>query len=95
MNITWSDTAEKDFKENIDFLFLKWNDEVVKDFTFETERVLKIIMEQPKAFQSHKKRNVHFVPITKQITLYYDIKKNEIVLLRFWNTLRNPKTIKL
>lgn len=95
MKISWSDKAEEDFESNIVFLLEEWNEIVAQNFTFETERVLKIISTNPKAFQKHKKMKCHIVPITKHITLFYDIKRKEIELLRFWNNFKNPRKLKL
>lgn len=95
MKITWSDKAEEDFASNIEYLYQDWNEAVVQDFTAETERVLKIIQATPKIFRKHKKSNVHVAPITKHITLFYDVKKKEIQLLRFWNNFQNPRKLSL
>jgi plasmid stabilization system protein ParE len=95
VKITWSNKAEEDFDQNIQFLLEEWTETVVQDFTFETERVLKIISINPKAFQKHKKMKCQIVPITKHITLFYDVKRKEIELLRFWNNFKNPRKINL
>jgi plasmid stabilization system protein ParE len=95
MKIIWSEKALQDFEQNIDYLFEEWNQDVVQDFTSETERILEILKETPKAFQKHKKTKVHIVPIVKQVTLFYDVKSSHIELLRFWNNYKNPRQIKL
>lgn len=95
MNIVWSDFALADFESNILFLSDEWNEQVIQDFTSETERILNIISKTPKAFPKHNNQNIHSVPITKHITLFYDVKINEIQLLRFWNNYQNPKKMKL
>ena len=95
MNIIWSDKAEEDFEQNIIYLLDNWDEKVVQKFTYETEFVLSIISKSPKVFQKHKKINVHFVPITKHVTLFYEIENKEIYLLRFWNNFQNPRKVKL
>ena len=95
MKIIWSKEAEEDFEQNILYLMEKWNESVILNFTSETERILKIITTNPNAFQKHKKSNVHFVPITKHISLFYDVKSQEIELLRFWNNYKKPNKKKL
>lgn len=70
MKIIWSDKAEEDFKQNIEYLFQEWNEEVVQNFTFETERVLKIIERTPKIFQKHKKKTCILCPL-QNISLYF------------------------
>jgi plasmid stabilization system protein ParE len=95
MTILWSAKAEEDFESNIIYLLENWSIEVVQDFTSETEKVLNILTINPKAFQENKAIRCHVVPITKQITLFYEIKKKQIILLRFWNAYQNPRTLKI
>lgn len=95
MNLIWTDKAEEDFEQNILFLLDKWDEKVVKKFTTETSFILKILGKTPKVFQKDKKINVHFVPITKHVTLFYEIHKSEVVLLRFWNNYQNPRKMRL
>jgi plasmid stabilization system protein ParE len=71
MTIFWSQKAEEDFESNIIYLLENWSTEVVQNFTFDTEKVLNILMINPKAFQQNKRLNCYAVPITKQITLFY------------------------
>lgn len=94
LKVIWSPRAEEDYVENIDYLLDEWTLGVAIDFANETDRVLKIIAESPKAFQRHKKMKCHIVPITKHITLYYDVKRKEIELIRFWNNYKNPRNKK-
>ncbi len=91
--IRWSKSAESDFEENLNYLFEQWDEKVVLDFTLESERVFEIIAQKPKAFRKYKK-NIHQVPITKHITLFYRVEKNKIELLRFWNNFKKPRVIK-
>lgn len=69
MKLTWSDKAEDDFAHNIEFLYKEWNEAVVKDFTLETERVLKIIQNTPSTFRLHEGTNVRMAIITKRLVL--------------------------
>ena len=93
MKIIWSKVAEVDLEENLNYLNDEWNEKVVLDFTIETERIFEIIVQKPKAFKKFKK-NIHQVPITKHITLYYRIGKDKIELIRFWNNFKKPQEIK-
>ena len=94
MKISWSELAESDFRYNTQFLIKEWDLNVIQDFNDEVERIIGILPEFPTAFQKHKKRNIHFVPITKQITLYYRVYRSAIILLKFWNTYQNPRKVK-
>lgn len=95
MEIKWSRIAEEDFDHNISYLLSEWNTQVAKDFVTKTERVLFLIGKTPKAFKKHKTAHVHIVPITQQITLFYELRNKEILLLRFWNNYKNPRKLTL
>lgn len=95
MNVEWSDLAISDFEQNIEFLYQNWTEQVVYDFIFETERVIELISVSPTVFRKNTMANVHLVTITKQITLIYQVEKNSIQLLRFWNNFKDPTQIVL
>ena len=87
--------AVEDFDRNIVYLINFWNVKVVRQFTAETINVIELISINPQAFQFYKEQNCYAVPITKQITLFYEFRKNEIILLRFWNNYQNPRGLTL
>jgi plasmid stabilization system protein ParE len=95
LKIHWSVLAKKDFDENIEYLLTDWNQKVARNFTNEVLRVLEIINQSPKIFNYNKELHVYQVQITKHIKLFYEIKSNKIILLRFWNNYKNPKSISL
>ena len=41
-------------------------------------------------FKSTAYKNVFQIVVLKQITLFYEIEDNAIILLRFWNNYKNP-----
>ena len=87
--------AVEDFDRNIVYLINFWDEKVVRQFTAETINVIELISINPKAFQFYKEQNCYAVPITKQITLFYEFQKNEIILLRFWNNYQHPSGLNL
>ncbi len=96
MTIFWSEMAEKDFENNILYLINNWDQHVSQQFTLELERVLAIIRINPKTFQYNRSVKCHIVPITKQITLFYEVRSNhELVLLRLWNNYQQPSKLVL
>lgn len=94
--IVWSKPAQVDYWSNIDFLIDKWTETEALNFIFKTETILDVISENPKAFQKFNyKRNIHVVPVTKEINLFYMVRKDRIELLRFWNNYQNPQKLNL
>ncbi|MEF9987433.1 MAG: hypothetical protein RR735_09985, partial [Bacteroidales bacterium] len=60
------------------------------------DNLIQLLMKQNLIFKPSNYKDVFQVPVTKQITLYYKVlKDNEIELLRFWNTYQNPEKLKL
>jgi plasmid stabilization system protein ParE len=91
MKVFWSEMAEKDFENNILYLINNWDEHVTQQFTFELERVLTIIRINPETFQYDQIVKCHIVPITKHITLFYEVHANEeLVILRLWNNYQHP-----
>ncbi len=95
MTILWSEKAVEDFESNIIYLLENWSIEVVQEFTAEIEKVLNILTINPKAFQYNNLIKCHVVPISKQITLFYEVKKKQVILLRLWNNYQNPRKLKV
>lgn len=95
-NIHWSETAQFDYWDNIDFLQRKWTINEVYSFMDKTEEVLNILKKENVTFKPTNYENTFQVPITKQITLYYKVNSdNDIELLRFFNTYQNPDKLLL
>jgi plasmid stabilization system protein ParE len=93
--ITWSDDAVADYHQAIDFLLLEWSEQVAITFIEEVEAVLDILKLQPELYPFSYYPNVRRAVIRKQVTLYYTSDKEEIVLIRFWNTYQNPDNLKI
>lgn len=94
--IVWSKPAQVDYWSNIDFLIDKWTETEALNFIFKTDTILEVISENPKAFKKFNyKRNIHVVPVTKEINLFYMVRKDTIELLRFWNNYQNPQKLNL
>lgn len=92
--INWSNTAQFDFWNNIDFLQRKWTVNEVYNFMDKTKEILNLLKTENVTFKPTGYKNTFQVPITKQITLYYRINTdNNIELLRFFNTYQNPEKL--
>lgn len=90
--IIWTDTAEQDYLQNIDYLLERWTVKETENFIQKVDEFLAIIESKPKTFQKANYRDTHFVVIVKQITLFYSIDGKNVNLLRFWNNTKDPNT---
>nr|WP_315223921.1 type II toxin-antitoxin system RelE/ParE family toxin [uncultured Flavobacterium sp.] len=95
VEIIWTEIAKIDYWINIEYLEREWTLQDVYNFMDKTDDLFDLLTKQNLIFKPTKYKEVYYVPITKQITLYYKVSKNhKIELLRFWNTYQNPKKLK-
>lgn len=95
VNIIWTEKAIADFSDSIYYLETQWSEKEINRFLEKTDEILDKLSKGNLTFQSTEHQNIYYVPILKQITLYYKITAKTTYLLRFWNNYQNPKTIKL
>jgi len=93
--IIWTPRAEKTFNAVIAYLEKEWTEKEVKKFISETSRVIKLISEKPETFRKSIQIYIREAVITKHNLLIYRIKGENIFLLSFWATRKNPKKKKI
>ena len=95
MKVVWSSEASYTFEQNIIYLQTEWNESVIDSFITRTEQAIELISKNPLLFPVlNKKKAIHRCVIVKQITLYYHVADNYVLLLTFWNNYQNPKKLK-
>lgn len=89
--IVWVPLAIETFMEEIDFIYLKWNQKEVDDFVMLVDKNLKRLSINPLIGQIHK--NVYKIVISKQTSLFYRIikKDKKVELVYFWNNKRDSQ----
>ena len=95
MEIIWSDDAKLDYDENIEYLLKEWSEESASTFIEEVEAVLELLKTNPKLYPKSNYKSIRRAVIRKQITLFYQDKGSSIYLVRFWNTYKDPQSLKL
>ena len=90
MEIIWSDEAKKTFKNNVKYLKKYWSQKEVDSFVFEAFRTLEIIKKMPHIGRYDNYFQCNILVIVEQISLFYDIKDNKIILLTFWDNRQKP-----
>jgi plasmid stabilization system protein ParE len=93
LNIIWSDEAVDDVLENIDYLEKHWTKKEVNKFSKEIDAILEKLSIGNLTFKPSGYKNTHQVPIVPQITLYYQVQDNDVLLVRFWNNNRDPNNL--
>lgn len=93
LNIIWSEDAIEDVVQNIDYIEKRWTKREVSKFSEKIDAVLEQLSKGNLTFKPSGYKNIFEVPIVKQITLYYQIQENNIILIRFWNHYRDPNAL--
>jgi plasmid stabilization system protein ParE len=88
--IVWSDQAQFDFENIIEFLRKEWSEKEIRNFILETSRVINFISEHPYIFRNTKHYNAREVLVTSHNLLVYKIDGDKIILITFWDTRQNP-----
>ena len=92
--IIWSIRAHNNLEIIISYLEKNWTEKEIKKFVLKLDRCLNILVNNPEAFPlSRIKHGLRRVVITKQNTLFYSIKVNNIFLVNIFDTRQNPKNI--
>ena len=95
MEVIWSDDATEDYQDNIQFLLNRWSERSAMNFIEEINTIIDLLKLNPEAYPLSNYKGVRRAVIRKQITLFYQKKENSIVLIRLWNTYKNPDSLKL
>jgi len=95
--ISWTDEAKYTFNENIEYLEDEWDLSTINNFLDRVEEVEASISENPNLYPVYRKADqVHKCVLNKHITLFYRVvSSNKIDFITFWNTHKNPKSLKL
>ncbi|GAA5040119.1 hypothetical protein GCM10011506_40250 [Marivirga lumbricoides] len=94
--IEWSPRARQDYLKLLDYLADKWGNKTVNKFNNRLQSILKLISEMPDLYPSSgKRKQVRRCVISKQTSLYYQIKKDKIELITMFDNRQNPTKKKL
>ena len=91
--IIWTERSKLDYWDNIEYLGREWTEKEIIRFNKKTNEVLSSLLQENVVFKSTNYKNIFEVIVIKQITLFYEVKEENIILLRFWNNYQDPKKL--
>ncbi|OGF17779.1 MAG: hypothetical protein A2509_07020 [Candidatus Edwardsbacteria bacterium RIFOXYD12_FULL_50_11] len=95
MRIVWSEPAAKDYRFVIEYILAEWGESVASEFINKVDKVIEIIIANPKVFPKSDFKNVRKVVILPQLSLFYIEEKSTVVIVRLWDNRQNPDKLKL
>jgi plasmid stabilization system protein ParE len=94
-SIKWLPEAEITYALVIEYLEENWTPKDINSFIDRTDEVINFIAQNPEQYVYSKKRDAFRAVVTRQISLYYRIKGDDIELLIFWDTRQDPEKLKI
>lgn len=94
--VIFSSKADNDLTGIIEYLKSEWSASQIRNFNSILDRKLEIIVNYPYSYPSIlNNKNIRKCVLTKQISLFYLIKKDIIFILRLFDSRSNPSKLKL
>ena len=93
-SIKWLPEAELTYALILKYLEENWTSKEVMNFVDRTDKVIESIAERPKLYIYSKKKGAFRAVVTKQTSLFYRIKSDEIELLIFWDNRQDPAKLR-
>lgn len=92
LSVFWSKKSDKRFDEIIDFLLNNWGEKSVSIFVTKIHEFIEIVGEFPEIGSlEHKELNIRAFVVVKQITIFYQLRENKIIILNLYDNRQKPK----
>lgn len=91
--VIWSEEADRDYDDNIEWLLSEWGQKEAIAFTGCVESLLSKISKYPEMYPESRYKGIGTAVVVKQVSLLYRIVKGNIELVRFWNNYQNPENM--
>lgn len=92
LTVYWTKRADKKLASITDYLNQEWGENVVRKFIKTIDDFLDILVEFPEIGSlENSQKNIRGFVIVKQLTLFYRIKNNKIIILNLFDNRQSPK----
>ncbi|MBN1199763.1 MAG: type II toxin-antitoxin system RelE/ParE family toxin [Bacteroidales bacterium] len=91
LKIVWSKRAYLKFDQITSRLLAEWGEKSTREFIHKVFDFLEILSEYPEIGSlENKEKNIRGFTIVKQVTMFYRITKDHIVIVLFFVNRQNP-----
>lgn len=92
LEIKWSKKADRSFDAIIDYLEGEFGEMTTSKFVRKVHEFLGLLSEFPElGTEEYQELNIRGIVIVKQITLFYKVRNQKIILLNFYDNRQRPK----
>lgn len=90
----WTPKAHRDYEAVIEYLIREWSTKAAKNFIDDLEKHIAHVKKHPYMFtESSIKVGVRRIVIREQVSLYYRIHPDTIVVLTIFDTRQSPQNL--
>jgi plasmid stabilization system protein ParE len=91
LEIKWTDRASKTFHQTVAFIEANWSEGAAKKFVIKVNAFLILLKNQPEMGKIEvADKEIRGFVISRHTIVLYRIKKNKIILLKFFDSRQNP-----
>ena len=92
VKVYWSSKAEKQFESIVEYLETNWGINSASKFVNSIFEFIEILSDFPEIGSiEHLELNIRGFVIAKQITIFYQIRQNKVVILNLYDNRQKPK----
>lgn len=91
--IIWSQNAKEEFEDAVKYLESFFSEKEVTNLLKETNRISKLISDQPTLYPSSETNEMRKAVVLKYNTLYYKIIENNVFIVSFFSNRQSPEKI--
>jgi plasmid stabilization system protein ParE len=96
LKIRWTKEATKNLESIINYLDTNWTSKELQKFFKKLEKQLLLLSIFPEAYpHSFKKKKIHRCVLTKNLTIYYSVEEEYLVLLSIFDKRQHPSKVKI
>ena len=93
MEVVWTQKAEQDYYQQIDYLLERWNESTAEIFIDQVFETIELIVTHPQLYALTDYPQVRKVVLSKYVSLFYRLEEEKIILLRFWPNRQDPQDL--
>jgi plasmid stabilization system protein ParE len=91
--VIWSERSKNDYANILGYLTKKWTSKEIVRFTDTIESNITLLISYPEMATISKKKAIRKLVISKQISLYYKIIRDDIYIISLFDNRQNPKKL--
>lgn len=91
LKIKWTKRAHNSFDKTVEYIVEEWSEKSAQKFIKKVNSFLITLEKHPEIGKIElKEKQIHGFVLSRYTTVFYRIKKNQIILLNFFDNRQNP-----